>query len=261
MKLTIRITRTTITFTAPNTVIEGQTDIEQYNMKSGIAVAANLRQALTECRLPQAKRPTHLSAMLGDDFVAPSHVAQMSPQMLSLYDSVLVIIDTPLMLIPQEEFDAEAVEKLYRHVNTQYLQDKVLSYPISALNVVATYAVNNDLRFVLSETFRGVQFMPLLAPVLVEFSRYAYGGFQDKLFCYFHDKRIDICAFRKGRVRFCSSFDVTLTPDAVYYILNTWQALAMKHNDILCLAGNIAGLEQLMKELKKFVKNIKHVTI
>ena len=49
MKLTIRITRTTITFTAPNTVIEGQTDYEQYNMKAGIAVAANLRQALTEC--------------------------------------------------------------------------------------------------------------------------------------------------------------------------------------------------------------------
>ena len=49
MKITIRITRTTITFTAPNTVIEGQTDFEQYNMKSGIAVAANLRQALAEC--------------------------------------------------------------------------------------------------------------------------------------------------------------------------------------------------------------------
>ena len=65
MKLTIRITRTTITFTAPNTVIEGQTDYEQYNMKTGIAVAANLRQALTECHLPQAKRPTHLTPLSG----------------------------------------------------------------------------------------------------------------------------------------------------------------------------------------------------
>ena len=119
--------------------------------------------------------------------------------------------------------------------------------------------LNRDLRFVLSETFRGVQYMPLLAPVLVQFSQQSWGGFQEKLFCYFHDKRIDICAFRKGRVRFCNSFDATLAPDAAYYILNVWQTLAMKRTDILCLSGNIAGLEQLVKELGRFIKNIKHV--
>ena len=55
MNITIRITRSTITFTAPNTVIEGQTDFEQYNMKTGIAVAANLRQALAECHILKAQ--------------------------------------------------------------------------------------------------------------------------------------------------------------------------------------------------------------
>ena len=49
MRLIIRITRTTISFTAPNTVIEGQTDFEQYSMKTGISVAANMRQALADC--------------------------------------------------------------------------------------------------------------------------------------------------------------------------------------------------------------------
>ena len=53
MRLIIRITRTTISFTAPNTVIEGQTDFEQYSMKTGISVAANMRQALADCRLLQ----------------------------------------------------------------------------------------------------------------------------------------------------------------------------------------------------------------
>lgn len=33
----------------------------------------------------------------------------------------------------------------------------------------------------------------------------------------------------------------------------------MKRTDILCLSGNIAGLEQLVKELGRFIKNIKHV--
>ena len=134
MKLTIRITRTTITFTAPNTVIEGQTDYEQYNMKAGIAVAANLRQALTECRLPQAKRPTHLTPLSGE--INTDVVQTAVPQAESLYDEVLVVIDTQLLLIPQEEFDERTVAMLYAHTNSNMRQDEVLTYPIAQLGVI-----------------------------------------------------------------------------------------------------------------------------
>ena len=250
MNITIRITRTTITFTAPNTVIEGQTDFEQYNMKSGIAVAANLRQALAECHILRAHTPAERQ---------PSAAAQ--PQFHPVFDTATVYLDTPLLLIPAEEYDEAAMPKLYHHVNTQMSGDDVIGTPIAQLNVVAAYAVGKDLRFVLTETFRSVRFMPLLAPILVEFSRHSFGGFQEKLFCYFHDKRIDVCAFRKGRVRFCSSFEASLTPDTVYYILNVWQTLGMKPSDILCLAGSIKGHEALLKELHRFLKNIRNITI
>lgn len=249
MKITIRITRTTITFTAPNTVIEGQTDFEQYNMKSGIAVAANLRQALAECHI--------LKTQTAPERQTSAATSQHHP----VFDTATVYVDTPLLLIPAEEYDEEAMPTLYHHVNSQYKDDNVVGTPIPQINVVAAYAVGKDLSFVLTETFRTVQFMPLLAPVLVEFCRHSYGGFQEKLFCYFHDRRIDVCAFRKGRVRFCSAFDVSLTPDAVYYILNMWQTLGMKRTDVLCLAGSITGHEALLKELRRFIKNIRNITI
>ena len=250
MNITIRITRTTITFTAPNTVIEGQTDFEQYNMKSGIAVAANMRQALAECHILMAQ--SH-----------PGHMPQARPasQYHPVFDTATVYVDTPLLLIPAEEYDEASAPMLYHHVNSQFKDDGVECTPVPQLNVVAAYAVGKDLRFVLTEMFRNVRFMPLLAPVIVEFSRHSYGGFQEKLFCYFHDKRVDVCAFRKGRVRFCSSFDTTLVQDAAYYILNVWQTLGMKPADILCLAGSITGHEALLKELHRFVKNIRNITI
>ena len=249
MNITIRITRTTITFTAPNTVIEGQTDFEQYNMKSGIAVAANLRQALADCHI--------LKAQAHPEQAQPSAPATHHP----VFDSATVYVDTPLLLIPAEEYDAQAMPKLYHYANTQHADDEVMGTSINPINVVAAYAVGKDLKFVLTETFAHVHFMPLLAPVLVEFCRHSYGGFQEKLFCYFHDKRIDVCAFRKGRVRFCGAFDASLTPDAVYYILNVWQTLGMKKTDVLCLAGSITGHEALLKELHRFVKNIRNITI
>ena len=230
MKLTIRITRNTITFTAPSTVVEGQTDYEQYNMKPGIAVAANLRQAIAQCRLTQATE---------------------------VYDTATAVVDTPLMLTPEEEYDEMAASILYHHANSQNRQDDVLAYPITQLGVVATFAANKDLMHVLDETFRSVQIVPLLAPVLIELARRSYGGYQEKMFCYFHDKRVDVCAFRKGRLRFCSPFDTATPQDAAYYILNVWQTLAMRPTDILCLAGNINGLEALAKDLRRFVKNVK----
>lgn len=250
MNITIRITRSTITFTAPNTVIEGQTDFEQYNMKTGIAVAANLRQALAECHILKAQS-------------APGRLQEQAvpSQYHPVFDTATVFVDTPLLLIPAEEFDAETMPQLYHYANTKHQQDDVDGTPINQINVVAAYAVGKDLRFVLTEMFRNVKFMPLLAPILVEFCRRSYGGFQEKLFCYFHDKRVDMFAFRKGRVRFCSSFEVSLTPDAAYFILNVWQTLGMKPSDVLCLAGSITGQEALLKELRQFIRNIRNVKI
>ena len=250
MTLTIRITRTTISFTAPNMVIEGQTDFEQYSMKTGISVAANLRQALADCRLlraqAQATSPTMQTA-----------ASQYHP----VFDTARVYVDTPLLLVPAEEFDEAAAPRLYHHVNTGYQTADVLSAPISVVGVVALFAVDKDTRFVLTESFANVQFTPLLAPVLTEFSRLACGGFQEKMFCYFHDKRVDVCAFRKNRVRFCSSFDATCVPDAVYFILNAWKQTGMRPSDVMCLSGNFTGHEALIAQLKQFVKNIKNITL
>lgn len=219
-------------------------------MKSGIAVAANLRQALAECRILKAQ----LNPGSAPQTATPS---QYHP----VFDVAVVFIDSPLLLIPAEEYSEESMPRLYHAANTQYGDDEVVGTPIPSINVVAAYAVGKDLKFVLTETFRTVTFMPLLAPVLVEFCRRAYGGFQEKLFCYFHDKRMDVCAFRKGHVRFCNSFATTQPQDAAYYLLNVWQTLGMKPSDVLCLAGSMTGQELLVKELQRFIKNIRNVTI
>lgn len=116
MRLIIRITRTTISFTAPNTVIEGQTDFEQYSMKTGISVAANMRQALADCRLLQV----HTS---------PTQNGQTMPsQYHPVFSQVRVYVDTPLLLIPAEEFDADAAPLLYHHVNTTCENDASTPY-------------------------------------------------------------------------------------------------------------------------------------
>lgn len=229
MKLSISFTQNALHLSVPATSADAEAQNETYTLKPGIAVAANLRQALQECKLLQQPRD---------------------------YERVVAVVDTPIMIIPAEEFDAAAVPQLYRYINAGRDADDVLTTNVHALNAVVAFAVNKDLHFVLADTFRYVQIVPYMADVLVALRERSAGGFQEKLMCFFADKQLHIATFRKGRLRFYSAFSPTTVADSAYYILNTWQQLAMRPTDIICLCGDAATHTELTEQLQKFVKNV-----
>ena len=82
MRLTIRISTNALSFSAQQA--DGTIAYEPYHVKSGVSIAANLRQAFSESEL-----------------------------LASGYKSVLVLMDAPVLLIPIEEYRQETVEVLY----------------------------------------------------------------------------------------------------------------------------------------------------
>lgn len=227
MKLIITIDNTMMTLQTDSA--DGGNDRETYALNSGIAVAANLRQALASCALLRHPRQ---------------------------YDRVTVVVDTPVMLIPEDEYRAGSATLLYRNAFSLAAADEVQTSPLDALGVVVAFAVNKDLHFVLNENFRYVCFEPRIASTLADLNQRAYGGFQEKLFCVFRGKDLDIIAFRKHRLRFCNSFHADDTQDAVFYIMSVWQQLAMRPTDILVITGNTEEPETLKTKLGQFVKNV-----
>lgn len=232
MKLTITIDRTAMLLIADTQ--DGSADRETYNLSTDMAVAANLRKALDVCALLRNPRR---------------------------YDRVTVVVDTPTILIPTDEFSAGSAATLYGSTLVQHQSDEVQTFAIEALEVVAAFAVSKDLRFVLEENFRYVCFEPRLAATLMALSRVSYGGFQEKMFCVFRGSQFDIIAFRKHRLRFCNSFQADVTEDAVYFILGVWQQLAMRQTDILVISGTPSEPETLKTKLEQFVKNVSFASI
>lgn len=227
MRLTICISDTMMELTAYS--IDGTASRETYNLNAGIAVAANMRQALTTCPMLQNPR---------------------------IYDRVSVVVDSPVTLVPQEEFSTDSASIMYENAVTLHPADETATARLDKWGVVALFAVNKDLRFVLGENFKYVQFLPRIAATIDECGDMAYGGFQEKLFAVFNGKRLDIIAFRKRRLRFCNSFTAEDTQDAVYFIMSVWQQLAMKSTDILCIKGKAEEPETLHTKLRQFVKNV-----
>ena len=86
MKLIITIDNTAIVLQTDSA--DGAAEREVYNLNSGIYIAANLRQALASCALLRQPRQ---------------------------YDRVTVVVDTPVMLIPEDEYRVGSATLLYRN--------------------------------------------------------------------------------------------------------------------------------------------------
>ena len=157
-------------------------------MKAGINIAANMRLAFGN-----------------------------SPLLALGHRRANVLMDTPVMLVPSEEFDETAAAQLYRQVNTVNSADGVMWKSLPGLNTVAVYAVNNDLPNRPRRPFRRcclhAAHATRVAPLLRHKPRRAS---PPSLLRYMHDGRLELTAFRRDR--FCSnSMAVTTTDDAAYF--------------------------------------------
>ena len=135
----IRIGRQTLTFALPeNPEATGGSKrgakvmLEPYTVKSGMSMAANLREAFKE------------SALLA----IPN-------------ERVHVIIDTPTLILPIEEFDENNMEELYRYTFPGGIHEVIVHHVMPELNCVAVFAINKDVRLVVTDHFDNVRITPV----------------------------------------------------------------------------------------------------
>ena len=85
-RLIIRISRNSLMFASINNEGEGAISFYPYVLKSGISMAANLREAFRT-----------------EDILRES------------YSRILIMIDSPTLMVPLEEFREDAQQVLYQH--------------------------------------------------------------------------------------------------------------------------------------------------
>ena len=227
-RLVIRVGQSSLSFS--KATADGVTFVA-YQLNSSISIAANLRQALQE------------EAILHESF-----------------NQTLVLVDTPVLMVPDGLFVESEQEDLYYHTFSRQDQQKVMNYVMSDLKCVVLFSVLKDLYTVCNDALSGVHFMPAIAPVWRHLHLRSYAGQRQKLFGYFHERRLEVFAFGQNRFKFFNSFAVNNPNDALYYILSVWKQLAMTpEHDELHLVGDIPEREVLMEEAQKFVKRVFYI--
>jgi len=224
-RLTIRISRHALSFSIIDREAENHLRYEPYNVKSGISMAANLREAF------------HTADLLSED-----------------HKRVQVLLDTPVVVIPIEEWHEADAETLYHHAIQGMEGHVILSHVMPGLNAVAVFSINKDLKLVLDDHFTDVRFLPISYPVWSHLHQRSYTGSYRKLYGYFHDKKLDIFSFSKNRFRFCNTFDTTKEKDAVYFLLFVWKQLGMDAKcDEMHLVGTLPERETLITMLHEYI--------
>lgn len=229
-RLTIRIGQSSLHFAYKK---EGERDFAfvSYKTKNGISMAANLREAIK------------------DDTLG-----------IGSWKRVMVMIDSPVVLVPIDEYNDQSKELIYNYSVTGQENCAVLATILPQVNAVALYALNKDLRLVLTDNFKDIKINPVCATMWQYLQRRSTAGTNEKLYCYFHDNKVDVCCFRKSRFRFANAFCATNAEDATYYILSAWKQLGMDaKKDEIYVLGDFHDFDKLGEQLGRFVKNVYRV--
>ena len=228
-RLTLRIGRGTL---AVSTIAEDEglqhVVYEPYVVKSGISMAANLREAFKNCDL----------------------LLQTPPR-------VRVLFDSDVLIVPVEMFNENDAATMMHHAFPNTEQDAVYYNVVPDLNCVALFAMNRDLRLVIDDHFRDVQLIAASTPVWRHLHHRSFTGTARKLYGYFHEKQLSVFSFQQNRFKFCNSFEAARSHDALYFLLYAWQQLQLQsEHDELHLVGDIPEQEWFLGQLRRFLQKV-----
>ncbi|QUB63569.1 DUF3822 family protein [Prevotella melaninogenica] len=226
LRLTIRFSRNNMAFAVGDPQENGMLVYEPYELNMGISVAANLREAFKVSELLQ-----------------------------SGYKRLLAEIDTPVMLMPIDDFGTQDIETLYHHTYHRQGNEEILSSILPDLNAIAVFAINKDLKLVIDDHFKDIRIQPLMQSVWTHLYRRSYAGPRRKLYAYFHEKRMEVFSFQQNRFRFSNSYEATNEHDALYYLLYIWKLTGMDvEKDELYIVGDIHYQDWLIEKVKQHLK-------
>ena len=226
-RLVIRVSNSGLSF---STVDQEGVIYEPYPLKNGMSVAANMREALRTVPLLKVQ-----------------------------YLRVVVLVDSPVLMTPTELFRKDDCEMQYRFTFTGQEPQAVLHAVVPDLNAVAVFAIAKDMRTVLTDQYEhALDFQPVMTSVWRHLYQKSFTGPRQKLYGYFHDRRMEVFAFAQNRFKFCNSYPVARTAsDALYFLLSVWKQIGLDpREDELHLCGDMPEKELLTSEAGKYVKRI-----
>ena len=228
-RLVVRVGKGSLIFTTTDD--QGQVVMDQYPVNSSITMAANLREALRTSNI-----------------------------LTGTYQRTLVMVDSPVLMVPTDLFNEDDKAELYFHSFSKKEQQTIMHTVLPDLNSVALYSIDKDLLSVINDRMTQPSLVAAMTPVWHHLHQRSYTGTHQKLYGYFHDRHMEVFSFGKNRFKFCNTYTVNNSNNALYYLLSVWKQLSMEpEHDELHLVGELPDEEALLNEARQFIKRVFYI--
>ncbi len=180
-------------------------------------------------------------------------------------DQVYVLICTPSLHVPLEEFRREEAAALYAFTFAgQDMSSLRVAYTIQAeLESVEVYAISRDVEEVVLQFYPTARFFASRALLMERLMRYGQDAGSDcrRLNVCISNEGLELVAFKEDRLLFANTFDCTASPDIQYFTLHVWQMLDYDaEEDCLTLIVEKAD-EQIQALQTAFSAYVRHVEL
>ena len=159
--------------------------------------------------------------------------------------------------IPLEFFEDEQAETVFYHNHPRQDNEQVRYNILHKNNIVVLFGMDKSACSLLCEQYPDIRFYSQASPFIEYFATKSRLGNSRKMYIHLRKEAADIYAYERGRLIFANSFSCKETNDRVYYILYVWKQLGMEQErDELHLTGELSDKEQLLSELRKFIRQV-----
>ena len=231
--LSIRLSTDGFCFSVHNPSVSGEYAYQPYAIDPMKSVVANLKTAVTEVEMLRHH-----------------------------YGTVNVIVpDAPYTLVPGEYFAESCLRDIYMQNFPSTTKDTLVMHNVVAdEQIVVLFGIDQKVYQFLAERYPKVRVCSHVTP-LIELGMEKSAASPHRYFvAHLHGRQFDVLCFAGELPLFVNTFEHRDNANTLYFLLNCWQMLGLSQtDDTLYLAGTARGIKALVKELEKFIANVRLV--
>lgn len=227
--LSIRLSTDGFSFSVFNPMGDGELSFFDREVDEGLSLTANLKQTFRE--VEWLNRP---------------------------YRRVNILMaDKRFAFIPLEFFEDEQAEIVFYH-NHPKRENELVQYNIlHKNNIVVLFGMDKSACIFLREQYPDAKFYSQASSFIEFFSMKSRLGNCRKMYAHLRKDAIDVYGYERGRLLLANSFACKETADRIYYLLYIWKQFGFEQErDELHLTGALHDKEQLLPELRKFIRQV-----
>jgi hypothetical protein len=201
-------------------------------------------------------------AKLSSTFIANLEQAFSESDFLTRpYKQVHIIAEsTRFTALPLNLFDEKQTEFIFAYNHVKKENETILHNVLKKHNMALVFGMDKNIHQFLTKQYSQASFYSQVTPFIEYLSTIEKEEniLSKKMYLCLYEKHIDICCLGNEHIIYLNSFECKHTEDCLYYALHLWKQIGFNQKaDNLYLAGTVPDKKKLIKELKRYILNVR----